>query len=282
MRIALCLICVLLAAGCSKGPGIVHEVVAVHAEKLPESPDDPIWDRAPEHVAKMVPQDLVEPRLMTPSTGEVRVRSVTNGETIAFRLTWRDADKSDRPGPSKMVDACAIQTPEAGGPDLPDPQMGEPEKPVQLTYWRADWQALVDGRGDTIHDLYPNASVDHYPYEAKSLERGSADQQEMARRYAPAHVLGNLRAGPRTSAVESLVAAGPGTLGPGPDTRSAGRGVHGPEGWSVVLSRTMPNGLAPNQRTHIALAVWEGSRRETGARKMRSGWIPLLWRGENQ
>ncbi|MBL8290911.1 MAG: hypothetical protein JNN08_03690 [Bryobacterales bacterium] len=274
------LVVVLFAAACSKAPKTVTEVVAVAAAKLPALPTDSAWDNAPEHVAKMVPQDLVEPRLMTPSTPEVKVRSVTNGSEIAFRLEWTDTSKSDAPGPAKMIDACAIQIPEKIEKDLPEPQMGQEGKRVQVTYWRADWQATMDGRGDTINDLYPNASIDHYPFEAKTLEKGSAAQKEMALRYAPARTLGNIRSGPRAAPVEDLIATGPGTLSPGPSLGAKGKGAHGNTGWSVVISRKLPEGLGVNQRTHVALAVWQGSQREAGALKMRTGWIPLVRRGE--
>lgn len=274
------LVLLLAAAGCSRAPRMVTEVVAVTAAKLPESPSDSAWDNAPEHLAKMLPQDLVEPRLMTASTPEVRVRSLTNGAEIAFRLEWGDTTRSDTPGPAKMVDACAIQIPEKAEKDLPEPQMGQEGKRVQVTYWRADWQASVEGRGDTIRDLYPNASIDHYPFEAKTLEKDSAAQKEMALRYAPARTLGNIRGGPRVTPVEDLVADGPGTLSPGPSLGAKGKGAHGNNGWRVVISRKLPEGLGVNQRTHVALAVWQGSQREAGALKMRTGWIPLVRRGE--
>jgi hypothetical protein len=179
-----------------------------------------------------------------------------------------------------MCDACAVQVPQALAKEPPAPQMGEEGKTVQVTYWRADWQASVNGRGDTIRDLYPNASIDHYPFEAKPLENDAAAKKEMALRYAPARALGNIRSGPRSSPVEDLIAAGPGTLSPGPSLGSKGKGVHGEDGWSVVISRRMPEGLAPGQRTHMAVAIWQGSERESGSRKMRSGWIPLLLRGK--
>lgn len=269
----------ILAAACSRAPKLVNEVVAVETAKLPALPEDRAWDSAPEHRAKLVPQDLVEPRLMTPSTQEVRVRALTNGSEIALRIVWADDSKSDSPGPAKMSDACAIQIPEKAEKDLPEPQMGQAGKQVQVTYWRADWQASVDGRGDTIRDLYPNASIDHYPFEAKALEKGSDAQKEMALRYSPARALGNIRSGPRTTPVEDLIATGPGTLAPGPSLGAKGKGSHQKEGWSVVLSRKLPDGLSVNQRTHIAFAVWQGSQREAGARKMRTGWIPLVRRG---
>jgi DMSO reductase family type II enzyme heme b subunit len=266
--------------GCARQAEHVPEVVALQVSKLPSEPSDPAWRGAPEHVARLILQDLVEPRLMKTSTPEVRVRALANGSEIAFRLEWADQDRNDTPGPAKFVDACAIQLPEKQEQEPPAPQMGEHGKSVQVTYWRADWQAIVNGRGDSIRDLYPNAAVDHYPFEAKPLEQGSAEQREFAARYGPARALGNDRGGPRERPVEDLLATGPGTLTPGPSLGSAGKGEHRSASWQVVISRKLPQGLGPQQRTQIAFAVWQGSQKETGAKKMRSGWIPLLVRGQ--
>jgi hypothetical protein len=269
----------LLTMACSKGPKLVNEVVAIESRKLPTAPDDAAWDQAPEHRAKLLPQDLVEPRVLTPTTPEAIVRALATDAEIVFRIEWVDDSKSDVPGPGRMVDACAIQIPAALAKDPPDPQMGQDGRPVQVTYWRADWQASVDGRGDTIRDLYPNASIDHYPFEAKGIEKGSAAHAEMALRYAPSRALGNIRGGARATPVEDLIANGPGTLGGGPSQGAKGKGSHRTDRWSVVIARKLPDGLAPNQRTHIAFAVWQGSQNEVGARKMRTGWIPLVRRG---
>jgi hypothetical protein len=269
-----------LGAACSRAPKLASEVVAATSQKLPVAPEDPVWDNLAEHRARMLPQDLVEPRLMTPTTPEVGVRAVTNGSEIAFRLEWTDDSKSDAPDAGKMADACAIQIPEKIEKNLPDPQMGQDGRTVQVTYWRADWQASVNGRGDTIRDLYPNAQIDHYPFEAKSIEHDAAARKEMALRYAPARALGNIRSGPRATPVEDLIAAGPGSLAPGPSLGAKGKGVHKTDRWSVVISRKLPDGLDVNQRTHIAFAVWQGSKQEAGARKMRTGWIPLVRRGQ--
>ncbi len=262
--------------GGRRPPRTVNEVAAVTAAEVPLDPAAKAWDRAPEHVARLLLQDLVEPRLLTPSTPEVRVRALTNGASVAFRLQWLDPSPSDLPGPGRFVDACAVQIPQAVSPEPPDPQMGAAGRRVEITYWRADWQAWVDGRGDTIRDLYPNASVDHYPFQAPPLEAGSVAQKEMARRYAPAEAVGNRRAGPRQSAVEDLIAEGPGTLASAPATVSKGKGIRTRDGWSVVLVRPVPSGVVPGSRTQVAFAVWEGSKGEVGARKMRTGWIPLL------
>ena len=279
MRLA-CILALLMlaAAGCRRSPQLVQEVVALKTDKLPSAPDDPAWERAPEHAAHLLLQDQVDPRQMKATTQEVRVRALTDGARAAFRLAWADDNLSDTPGPGRMADAAAIQIPPVLSAEPPAPQMGDSKGLVQVTYWRADWQAAVNGRGDTIQDLYPNARIDHYPFEARSLEKGSAAQQEMAGRYAPARALGNLRAGPREKPVEDLVANGPGTLSASPSLGSDGAGKHGRQGWSVVISRRLPEGLRGGARTQIAFAVWQGSEQEAGARKMRTGWIPLVVR----
>lgn len=268
----------ILTAACSRAPQRTNDVVVVPVAKLSLDPNDGVWRDAPEHAAKLLLQDLVEPRLMEPSTAEVLVQAITNGTDVAFRLHWVDAVANDQAGPGRMVDSCAIQVPQKIEKDAPAPQMGEAGRVVEITMWRADWQAYVNGRGDTITDVYPNATVDHYPFEAHSLEPGSAAQAEMARRYAPAAAAGNRRVGPRKTPVEDLVANGPGSLSPNPSGTSAGQGKRTKDGWAVVIQRRMPEGLSPKVRSAIAFAVWEGSHKEVGARKMRTGWVPLSLR----
>jgi DMSO reductase family type II enzyme heme b subunit len=97
----------------------------------------------------------------------------------------------------------------------------------------------------------------------------------MAARYAPARALGNLMSGPREKAVEDLVAEGPGTLTRAATTTSEGRGEWTEDGWRVVISRPLPREFGGESPAQIAFAVWEGSRDEVGARKMRTGWISL-------
>ena len=271
---------VALLAGCRPAPQPVNEVVALGAVSLPIDPGDVAWQQAPEHLAKLVPQDLVEPRLLKASTPEVRVRALMSGGEIAFRIEWMDAVADDTPGPGAFLDGCAIQIPRKIEPSLPDPQMGQAGRPVDIAFWRADWQASVDGRPDSLTALYPNAAIDHYPFEARPLEPGSPAQQEAATRYAPAQALGNRRVGPRAQPVEDMVAEGPGTIAPaGGGVRSRGKGVRAATGWAVVIIRPMPAGLAPNVRTAIAFAVWDGAADEVGARKMRTIWVPLAVRG---
>jgi len=211
-------------------PGTGVELVPVAA--LPADPEDGVWNMADEFIADLLPQDLVEPRKLHPTTTAVRVRAVTDGKDVAFRLEWSDPSDDDTSDPARFSDACAVQLPAKIEPTVPAPQMGEKGRPVEMTFWTAAWQATVDGRGDSIRDLYPNAAVDHYPFQAPALEKDPAGQREMAVRYAPALALGNRMAGPRDQPVQDLIAEGPGTVHPAPppipavvatEPRTAGR-----------------------------------------------------------
>jgi hypothetical protein len=252
------------------------EVVAVRRAAVPNTPDDAAWRDVPVYTAALILQDMVEPRLLEPGIDKVNVRAITDGTQVAFRLEWADKTKDDLPGIARYSDGCAVQFPMSTQPDVPAPQMGETGRPVEITYWRAFWQGAADGREDSIKALYPGATVDHYPFEAASLEPTSDAQQAMAKRYAPARALGNSMAGPRERPVQDLIAEGPGTIRPAEKTQSNGRGVWTEKGWTVVLSRPLPKGIEPGSRTQVAFAVWQGAHIESGARKMRSVWTPLL------
>ncbi len=268
-----------LLCACSKehAPPPPTEVAArVTTGALPADPADAGWEHVPEFPAALIPQDMVEPRLLAPSTKEVCVRALSDGARVAFRLEWKDGTPNDVQMPAVFTDACAVQLPTRTAPDVPAPQMGEPGRSVEITHWRASWQASVEGRPDTIQALHPNAIPFVYPFEAASLDKGSEAQLEMQRRYAPARSLGNRMAGPRERPVEDLIAEGPGTLSAAANVDGNGRGIRTKDGWAVVISRRLPNGLAPGQRTQVAFAVWQGAEQEVGARKMRTAWIPLL------
>jgi hypothetical protein len=269
-----------LGAACGQAPHeVATEVVAVRRPALAADPASAEWANVPELRAALIPQDMVEPRLLQASTPEVLVKAMTDGTRVAFRLEWADATKNDLPASGRFSDACAVQLPATTTPDVPAPQMGETGRPVEITYWRAFWQAVVDGRPDTINAIFPGAAIDHYPFDAASLPQGSPEQQAMAQRYAPARALENHMAGPREKPVEDLVGEGPSTLRPAGGTRSDGRGARSASGWTVVLSRPLPAGLVPDTRTQVAFAVWDGEHQEVGARKMRTVWLPLLVEG---
>jgi DMSO reductase family type II enzyme heme b subunit len=252
------------------------QITVARLASIPANAADASWSGIATTRVPLIPQDMVEPRQLTATTPEVRVRSATDGKRIAFLLEWVDETADDMTKPAQFSDACAVQLPSAATADVPAPQMGEPGKGVEVVYWRAAWQASVDGRADSIHALYPGATVDHYPFEAAPLKDAPEAQQAMEKRYAPARAVGNPAAGPRAQPVEDLLAEGPGTLSRADKQQSSGNGTRTADGWAVMLVRTLPEHLEPGRRSQVAFAVWDGARKEVGARKMRSVWVPIF------
>jgi hypothetical protein len=243
--------------------------------KLPTDPSDELWKKASEYSAALIPQDLVDPRLMQPSTSSLRIRALTEGSRVAFRMEWTDETEDNRSTPNEFGDGCAVQMPSKAEPTIPAPQMGEPGRPVQITFWNAAWQAVAEGRGDTLQDLYPRANVDHYPFQAAALKPDSPEQADMAKRYAPARAAGNAMSRPPGAPIQDLQAEGPGSLSSLPNTTSKGSGRRIEYGWAVVITRELPAGMNEQPQGQVAFAVWDGAHEEVGARKMRTAWIPL-------
>lgn len=268
-----------MAASFSLAPGAAAaadaQISVVRVAAMPTSATDAVWRDVTPAVVKLIPQDMVEPRQLQTTTPEVSVRACTNGAEVAFLLEWEDATVDDAIKPAQFSDACAVQLPADVAADVPAPQMGEPGRPVEVAYWRAAWQAAAHGRPDDVRALYPGAAIDHYPFEAPSLEPGSPAQEKMAERYAPARAAGNEMAAMAGRTVQDLIAEGPGTLSPAPAQQSRGAGARSATGWTVMLVRPTPAGLTPGRRTQVAFAVWNGALDEVGARKMRSVWIPI-------
>ncbi len=274
----------LLALSCGRRPAVDTAQVSarrIQAALPARDPDSAIWRDAPEHPARLMVQDVTEPRLTTPGVELVRVRAVHDGTAVAFRLEWDDASEDLIPESGRSSDAVAIQFPLESGADVPDPAMGQAGKGVRIWYWKAVWQdderRARAGQGDRIAALYPRASIDHYPYEA-----GGAARREMERRYAPAAATGNpIAVRPQGGAVQVLMAEGFGNTGPTATQLGTGVGRWKEARWVTVITRPINAGpdlapLRPGVRTYLAVAVWDGAARHTGSRKMRSGWIPLL------
>ena len=248
-------------AGCSpKAPpaapaGATTGLTIATVATLPTTPTDGAWEGATPFTVKLLPQDVTEPRLREVTVPEAEARVVSDGKTLAVRLTWADATRDDDLALQKFPDACAVQLPGIVGPDVPDAQMGQPGRPVLITLWKAHWQAIAEGRPATIARMFPNALIDYYPH---------GD-------HVSANVVGNPMASPpdkRTS--QDLEAEGFGSLRRAATQASVAKGVYADGKWTVVLTRPLPG---PITKTYLAFAVWDGGKGNVGARKMRSEWV---------
>jgi len=279
----------LLVSACGRGPAVDATQVSARRIQAPlpvQDPDSPIWRDTLEHPARLMVQDITEPRLTAPGVELVRVRAVHDGTAVAFRLEWADTTSDLIPESSRSADAVALQFPLQGGADVPDPAMGQVGKGVRIWYWKAVWQdderRAKAGAGDRVAALYPRASIDHYPFEAPSVPPGSPTAEAMSNRYAPALAVGNpITRRPPGGAVQVLKAEGFGNTAPAELQQGSGVGRWREARWAIVITRPIDAGpdLAPLKlgvRNYVALAVWDGASGHTGSRKMRSGWTPLV------
>lgn len=277
------------AAACARGPVVDTTQVSalLVSGSLPiEDPAAEMWQRAPEHPAALMVQDVTEPRLAKPGVGLIKVRAVHDGTTVVFRLQWDDATKDVIPESGSSSDAVAVQFAILPGADVPNAAMGEAGKPVEICYWKSVWQDDAERARsgvDRVAALYPRMAVDSYPF--KQSESAGA---EMERRYAPAMAAGNpITARPQAGAVQEMVAEGFGTSSVLPVQNASGRGAWGSSSWAVTIARPLRQGdgrsnLEVGRKTYMAFAVWDGAERQTGGRKMRSGWVPLVLQGGAQ
>lgn len=277
-----------VGVACGRPPAVdTAQVYGKAVQALPaQDADAAVWRDAPEHPAKLMVQDVTEPRLAAPGVELMRVRALHDGTSVAFRLEWGDATEDLIPESGRSSDAVAIQFPLSSGADVPDPAMGELGKAVRIWYWKSVWQdderRAAGAGGDRIATLYPRASIDHYPSQAAPLQSDAAAAEQVERRYAPARAAGNpITVRPPGRAVQVLMAEGFGNTTVAPVQEGSGVGRWHNGRWTTIVARPIDAGpnLAPLKvgvRTYVAVAVWDGAAGHTGSRKMRSGWIPLL------
>ena len=285
-RIAFIFLALVALGGCTSRPAQDTEQVAAKFTTAPLPFDDPassLWNQAAEHPAALLKQDIAEPMLTKAGVELVKVRALYNAEWVVFRLEWSDSTQDLIPRAGRSSDAAAIQFPLLGDADVPDAAMGEKGKGVRIWYWKALWQddaaRAQSGGGDRVARLYPNAAIDHYPYEANPSARA-----EMEKRYAPARAAGNpITVLPGEGPVQVLVAEGFGDTRVAQTQAARGRGQWAAGKWMAIIARPMRGGaelgdLAAGKRSYVAFAIWDGAEAHTGSRKMRSNWIPLVLR----
>ncbi len=242
------------------------------------APDGAVWRDAPEMIVPMMTQDLTDPKLAESTLPEIRVKALSDDLNVAFRIEWEDAAPDTVDADDLFADAVAVQLPPSPGGTVPDPTMGQADKPVHVHLWKASYEGAAVLDDWDLRQTHPNATVDHYPFEAAT----EGDLEKMTRQYTIAHAAGNRLVRDRRGSVDDLIAHGFGTLTYLPTQASRGWSQWKDGRWAVVISRPLAEqgwpggeGLTAGQTTFAAFAVWDGGRGQAGSRKMRSVWVPL-------
>lgn len=259
-------------------------LLAKSVARVPDDPQDALWRDADVLDVPLAPQAVVKPRRYEVGVTLLKVRALYDAERLAVHLTWRDAVRDMRIGnPGTFRDAVAIEFPGDPANGIPYFAMGEPDKPVVIYQWKADWQ-FAEARDED--GQYPRMMADWYPFSgqapgviAAAGDYGAKGERTFITSWYAGNNLGDRDLQKRTS-VEKLVAEGFGTLTSVSGDRQDGSGkASWADGtWSLVL--TVPRaqdrfGFQPGVTVPVAFAAWDGTKGERGGEKAVSTWYFL-------
>ncbi len=116
--------------------------------EIPLDPNDAIWEKMKPFKIPLTGQIIKRPSLWTPSIESVKIRSLYNGQEIAFLLEWNDiTNKQDK----VFQDSIALQFPVIIPESAEKPYffMGARGRRVNLWTWKAGFPA---GEGEVAHE----------------------------------------------------------------------------------------------------------------------------------
>jgi hypothetical protein len=271
----------LVLSGCSHPeppkPTPLTELVVkrVSADLATPNPNAAYWNDVPQGIVTLLAQPMIAPRPAKTTTDQVLVQAINDGKRIAFRLRWKDPEKSEAGRLGEFSDGFALEFPAREGP-VPPVMMGAKDMPVHLFHWRAQYQRDKEKGKPTVKDLYPNVSVDMYPLEFKEVDGGTPAQAE---KFSPGRAEGNPQSYAK-SGVDEIIAEGFATSAVQEGHGSAGQGEWKDGWWTLVIVRSLAveggSTLKVGTPGRIAFAVWQGGQGEVGSRKcVTMNWTPV-------
>lgn len=259
---------------------------AVRVRRIPTDPDDVLWRNASETIVALGPQDIALPMKQQPTVTEISVKSLHDGERIAFLLQWTDPDTSDLTvRVDDFRDACAVMFLPGGSDEALRP-MGSTTTAATLLHWKADWQRDVDQGRQDVATVYPNRTIDVYPplwnVAPKDVDMTSYEAAG-ATEWLPGMHVGNPISAPlRERPVEKAIAYGFSTTTTAEHQDADGRGARHGNGWQVIVTKPLAASdegettLRPGDTVSCAFAVWSGSEHDAGSRKAPSRTLHTL------
>lgn len=223
--------------------------------EVPSHPTDPAWETVAPLPIPLSGQIITRPVWPEPSTRVLSIRSIHNGQDIAFLLEWQDATINDALTPGVFRDGVAVALPLGNAPAFFC--MGQLDHYVNIWHWKADWQSDVDRRAERAK-------------ESKRRQSGPRRFEVIPR---------------RPSSVEDLIGGGFSTL---TSKEQQGR-IQGLAEWKnglwrVVMKRPLTGAgddldnealLVPGRMQAVAFAVWNGENKERNGQKAVASWMQL-------
>lgn len=249
----------------------------VAADLSAADPAAAYWQAAPAVTVTLTGQPMVLPKPDKTNTDKVTVQAVNDGKRVAFRVRWKDPERSEAGRLGEFSDAFALQFPVKAGDTPPPVMMGAKDNPVHLFHWRAQYQRDKEKGKPDMQALYPNASVDMYPMEFKEAHIGTDPQRE---KFSPGRIEGNPQSYEKTG-VDEVVAEGFSTSQVTAGHGSVGQALWKDGEWTLVISRPLlidsGSQLAAGKKNFVAFAAWQGGQGEVGSRKsVTMSWTNLV------
>ncbi|WP_435365182.1 ethylbenzene dehydrogenase-related protein [Haloarchaeobius sp. DYHT-AS-18] len=220
-------------------------------DQLPQTADSDHWADAPSRTVSLSKQQMAIPH-GGGSVDELQVQALTNETHVAFRLTWEDpTNDTTLRAPGNYSDAAAIMLHSGEQPPI---TMGATGTPVDIWYWRAQWQYGAADRSEWGGDMYA------YPHPDAETKPGLAADNPLSKdRY--------------DDYGQNYYAAGYGSLSHAPTQTVDARGTRAGDEWSVVFVREHTTDgeydatFRQNETMYLAFAVWNGSTDEVNGKK---------------
>ncbi|MCR4291156.1 MAG: ethylbenzene dehydrogenase-related protein [Candidatus Scalindua sp.] len=252
---------------------------------LPSGPEDAAWGTIDAVELPLAGQIVASPRFWTPSTNSIRIKSLYNGENIAFLLEWDDRTNEQD---EIYSDAVALQFPTKiyEGQQKPYFAMGDSGKGVELLHWRAYDEAVLaaqrtedDGiktETDGGDDLEEEEGTDDAGVEGSEAAT-EQEVEEVIEEAAKEEFKGFVT-------IKEMNAKGFKRLSVQPDKsqNSKGKGLWKNGKWQVMITRPLITGdkkidvqFEKGKLIPYALAVWDGSNSEIKGQKAISSWYYL-------
>jgi len=241
----------------------------------------PFWKKAKIFPISLMAQPMAIPKPAKTETSLVKVQAVHNGKWVAFKLNWKDPEKSEAGPLGKFSDGIALEFPvKIANGTPPSSFMGEIGNPVHIYHWKAAFQLDKDKGFHTMKDIYPNASIDMYPLEPKIDGNYPKATEEQKTVFSHGRAAGNPQSYPKTKGVDEIFAEGFGSSQVIDNHEAIANGEWKNGEWNVVISRPLKSKIGSKlengKNNFVCFAVWQGGKDEVGSRKSVSlAWIPL-------
>lgn len=260
-------------------PAMTLQSVFVEGRLPTTDPESALWSNAVAVEVPLSAQQSSEPMRSVLSSPRISVKTLNSRDEIAFLLSWDDKTKNDASTKTEEFrDAVALLFASDTKTGI---CMGSRGQKSHIVQWKADWQYDIEEGFRDVERSFPNFWVDMYPFAVGEPPYTVPEAWPgEAKKLLVGWSVGNPMSQPlKVTPVEDAVAEGFGSVATQKTQNAIGRGVWKNDKWNVVIARKLDTKDADDLKIleggkfNLALAAWDGSSGDRGARKSVSSWV---------